>query len=337
MLALKTIDAHAEGGSLRLAIAGMPAPRGTTMRARTEWMARHADSLRRALLLEPRGHRDLTGAMLTEPVTRGSHAGLIFMSSTGYPPMSGHGVMAATTIALERGLLVPGGDGLTVTFDTVAGAVTARAAIDEVGEVGRVHRVSVTNVPSFVLHGGVVLPISGRHVRVDVAFGGAFYAVVDAESVGVGVEVSHLPALRRLAQAIGEGLGAALSIEHPLDAHHKTVHGALFTGPPHADVAHLRCLSVSAAGEVGRSPSGTGVCAAMAVLDAMGLFSGSADDQRFVAEGLLGTRMVGGIASRTTVGDRPAIRPTIDGSAWITGEHTLLVHDTDPLAFGVDL
>lgn len=335
MFALKTIDAHAGGGPLRLVIEGVPAPRGKTMRARTEWMARHADQLRRVLMLEPRGHRDMTGAMLTEPVTAAAHAGLIFMNDTGFPPMSGHGVIAATTIALERGLVVPGGDGRRVTFDTVAGTVTARATTDDTGH--RVTHVTLANVPSFVVQASVALRAEGRDVQADVAFGGAFYAVIDAESVGLGVEAAYLPVLRRVGRAVAQALDAALTIVHPLDPHHHVCQGAIFTGPPHADDAHLRCLSVSASGEVGRSPSGTGMSAVMAVLDAMGLLGHHLRAHTFVAEGLLNTRFTGRVADRTVVGDIPAIVPEIEGSAWITGEQTLLVDQTDPLALGVSL
>src|SRR4029453_5700063 len=138
MLRLKTIDAHAAGEPLRLIVDGFPAPRGRTMLEKREWVLNHADHLRRALMLdprggtllekregvlnpaaplrralmlEPRGHADMYGALFTEPVSPGSHAGVLFMHNEGYSTMCGHGVIAVTTIALERGLLMPGGDG----------------------------------------------------------------------------------------------------------------------------------------------------------------------------------------------------------------------------------
>ncbi len=125
MTTFKTIDAHAGGQPLRLVVDGFPAPRGRTMIEKQAWARREADHLRRALMLEPRGHGDMCGAVLTEPVSPGSHAGLLFMHDDGYSGMSGHGVMAVTTIALERGLLMPGGDGATVIYDTPAGTVRA--------------------------------------------------------------------------------------------------------------------------------------------------------------------------------------------------------------------
>src|SRR5580765_2850432 len=128
MLTLKTIDAHAAGEPLRLIVDGFPSPPGQTMLAKREWVRRNADHLRRALMLEPRGHADMYGAVLTEPVLPGSHAGVLFMHNEGYSTMCGHGIVAVTTIALERGLLVPGGDGTTVTYDSPAGTIRARAS-----------------------------------------------------------------------------------------------------------------------------------------------------------------------------------------------------------------
>src|SRR5262245_13387572 len=116
MITMKTIDAHAAGAPLRLVIDGFPSPRGASMREKSHWASRRADHLRRALVLEPRGHADMCAAVLTEPVTPASHAGVLFMHNGGYDDISGHGIVAVTTIALERGLLVPGGDGLAVVY-----------------------------------------------------------------------------------------------------------------------------------------------------------------------------------------------------------------------------
>src|SRR6267142_1793494 len=129
MVTLKTIDAHAAGEPLRLIVDGFPSPRGKTMLEKREWVRKRADHLRRALMLEPRGHADMYGAILTEPVAPGSHAGVLFMHNEGYSTMCGHGVIAVTTIALERGLLMPGGDGTAVVYDAPAGTIRARATM----------------------------------------------------------------------------------------------------------------------------------------------------------------------------------------------------------------
>src|SRR5215467_12801374 len=164
MVRLKTIDAHAGGEPLRLIVDGFPSPRGNTMLEKREWVQRNADHVRRALMLEPRGHADMYGAVLTEPVAPGSHAGVLFMHNEGYSTMCGHGIIAVTTIVLERGLLMPGGDGCSIIYDAPAGAIRARAALDG----SRVTAVAFQNVPSFVLHGGLEVKLSNRRVRVDV-------------------------------------------------------------------------------------------------------------------------------------------------------------------------
>src|SRR5947207_7332966 len=125
MVRMNTIDAHAAGEPLRLIVNGFPSPHGKTMLDKREWLKHHADHLRRALMLEPRGHADMCGAILTEPVSPGSHAGVLFMHNNGYSTLSGHGIIAVTTIALERGLIDPGGDGASIVFDTRAGTIPA--------------------------------------------------------------------------------------------------------------------------------------------------------------------------------------------------------------------
>src|SRR3989442_5387912 len=129
------------------------------MLEKREWVGRHADPLRRALMLEPPGHADMYGAILTEPVMPGSHAGVLFMHNEGYSTMCGHGVIAVTTIALERGLLMPGGDGTTIVYDSPAGTIRARARwAGEAGQAGRPGpggRGLLWESPAVVPHSGV--------------------------------------------------------------------------------------------------------------------------------------------------------------------------------------
>jgi trans-L-3-hydroxyproline dehydratase len=336
MLRLKTIDAHAGGEPLRLIVDGFPSPQGRTMLDKREWVKRHADHLRRALMLEPRGHADMYGAILTEPASPGSHAGVLFMHNEGYSTMCGHGVVAVTTIALERGLLMPGGDGTSVVYDSPAGTIRAKARLRE-GQDGRevsVASVSFVNVPSFVLQGGLAVKLANRTIRADVAFGGAFYAIVDCEAVGLPIDVPHLPELRRIGMEIKHAIEAAQTIAHPLEPGLQGIYGTIFTGPPTDERADLRNVTIFADAEVDRSPCGTGTAAVMAVVDAMGLLS---EDRPFVHESLIGTQFQGRIAGRTLVGEHQAIVPEIEGSAWITGEHTFLVDDHDPLKNGFRL
>ena len=330
MVTLKTIDAHAEGGPLRLVVDGFPAPRGRTMADKVAWVRRHGDALRRVLMREPRGHADMCGALLTEPVAMGSHAGVIFMNATGYATLSGHGIVALTTIVLERRLLMPGGDGMTIVFDTGAGTVRARAG----GTLARVDRVSMVNVPSFVAQGGVSVKAGGRPLRADVAFGGRYYAIVDSEAVGLAVERARVPELRRAGMEIAAAVDAVQSWVHPGTGRNEEIAGTIFTAPPRSEGADLRSVTVSADGQVGRSPGGTGTAALMTVLDAMGLLS---TERLFVHEGIVETRMLGRVASRTTVGGLAGIVAEIEGAAWVTGEHTFVAADDDPFAEGVSV
>jgi proline racemase len=164
-----------------------------------------------------------------------------------------------------------------------------------------------------------------------VAFGGSFYAIVDSEAVGLPIDAAHLPELRRAGMEIKRAVEAAQTIAHPLEPGLAGIYGTIFTGPPNDPGADLRNVTVFADAEVDRSPCGTGTCAVMAVVDAMGLLS---EDKPFVHESLIGTRFTGRIAGRTTVGEYQAIVPEIEGSAWITGEHTFLVDNADPLGKG---
>jgi len=339
MQRLRTIDAHAGGEPLRLIVDGFPSPGGATMLEKREWVRRHADAIRRALMLEPRGHADMYGAVLTEPVSPGSHAGVLFMHNEGYSTMCGHGIIAVTTIALERGLLVPGGDEATVVYDAPAGTIRARANMAPRGSGGsgrpsRVESVAFLNVPSFVLHGGLSVKVGTRQVRADVAFGGAFYAIVDSEAVGLPIDVAHLPELRRVGMEIKHAIESAMTVTHPADAGLRGIYGTIFTGPPSDEAADLRNVTIFADAEVDRSPCGTGTAAVMAVIDAMGLL---AADRPFVHESVIGTRFRGRVASRTAVGEHEAIVPEIEGSAWITGEHIFIVDEDDPLKDGFRL
>ena len=328
MRRIETIDAHAAGQALRLVVGGFPRPRGRTMAEKRDWLRRRWDKLRRALMCEPRGHAGMCGAVLTEPVTPGAHAGLIFMHAGGYTPMSGHGVIAAVTIALERGLLRLSDPAADIVLDTVAGPVTAQAA--RAGS--RIARVSFRNVPAFVLQPGVTVRLGARQVAVDVAFGGVFYALADGEALGAAVRPAGLPDLRRLGAELRRAVDAAVVPVHPRDPGLRGIHGVIVVGAPDGGAADLRSVTIFADARVDRSPSGTGTAAAMAVVDAMGMLE---PGRPFVHESLAGTRFVGRLEDHTTVGDLPAIVVRIAGEASITGEHEFVIDDEDPLADGL--
>ncbi|MCC7243142.1 MAG: proline racemase family protein [Acidobacteria bacterium] len=325
---IRTIDAHAAGEPLRLVVDGLPAPEGRSMLEKRTWAIKRLDHLRRAIMLEPRGHADMYGALLTEPVTEDGHAGVLFMHNEGWSTMCGHGIVAVSTIALERGLIDPGED--EIRYDTPAGRVVAHADIVEGRQGRRVRSVRFVNVPSFVFEAGLPVVVGGRTIPVDVAFGGAFYAIVDAEAAGVPVLPARLPELRVLGMTIAREVERLRRVRHPLDEELTGIYGTIFTGPPQGD-AHLRNVTVFADAEVDRSPCGTGTAAVMAVLSEMGVLI---EDAPFVHESIVGTTFTGRVVGRARVGEREAIVPSIEGSAWITGEHGFVIDGDDPLKAG---
>lgn len=298
------------------------------------WAQKRLDHLRRSIMLEPRGHADMYGALLTEPVTPGAHAGVLFMHNEGWSTMCGHGIIAVTTIAIQRDLIWPGAD--TLVLDSPAGPVEARPAIHtDAGGERRVSSVSFRNVPSFVWEAGVPVTLSGgRTLLVDIAFGGAFYAIVDAEAAGLAVDATRLPELRRLGSEVKREVERLRQVVHPEDPGLTGIYGTIFTAPPQQADAHLRNVTIFADAEVDRSPCGTGTAAVMAVLSEMGVLG---EDAPFVHESIVGTLFTGTIAGRARVGEHAAILPEIQGSAWITGEHTFLIDGDDPLKAGFRL
>jgi proline racemase len=346
MTTIRTIDAHTAGEPLRLIVEGFPHIEGKTMLERREWVREHHDDLRTALMLEPRGHTDMYGALLTEPERPGSDAGVLFMHNEGYSTMCGHGIIAVVTIALERGLILPraspaeahsanaGAGHRDIVLDSPAGPIRARAHVTQDDGRIRVERVSFVNVPSFTLHAGVPIRLGTRDLRVDVAFGGAFYAIVDSETAGIPIVPTHLAELRRAGTAIKTAVESVINVVHPTESGLYGIYGTIFTGPPSSDHAHLRNVTIFAEAEVDRSPCGTGTCAVMAVLSAMGLLG---REQDFVHESIIGTRFRGRIVDETAFGEIPAIVPELEGEAFITGEHTFLIDERDPLRRGFRL
>ena len=340
---IRTIDAHAAGEPLRLVVEGMPAPEGRTMLEKRAWAQKRLDHLRKALILEPRGHTDMYGALLTEPASRDSHAGILFMHNEGWSTMCGHGIIAVTTIAIERGLIwsnpkdaTNGGKptAVHIRYDTPAGPVQARAHLAHHGDAVRVESVAFRNVASFVFEPSLMVPVGGRKIPVDIAFGGAFYAIVDAEASGVPIDAEHLPELRKLGMTIAREVEKLRRVVHPNDSGLEGIYGTIFTAPAQLPDAHLRNVTVFADAEVDRSPCGTGTAAVMAVLNDMGLLL---DDVPFVHESIVGTTFKGRVVDRVEMGDKTAIVPEIEGSAWITGEHTFLIDGDDPLKAGFRL
>jgi proline racemase len=246
--------------------------------------------------------------------------------------LNGEALMAAATIAIERGLIVTSQAGaeMRLTFDTLAGTVTANLRIEQRGNAVRVDSVALSNVPAFVYAAAQPVRTASRELRVDIAFGGVFHAIADTEALGIPLDTSRLPDVRRLAIDILKALNSSGGIEHPADGI-MPVAALTITAAPRDPEAHLRNVTISAGGALDPSAGVTGTSAAMAVLDAMGLLP---EDQPFIHEGLTGSLLRGRLVRRTQVGEVPAVMTEITGSAWITGEHTFVLDEDDPFREG---
>ena len=325
---ITTIDAHAEGEPLRIITGGLPPIPGDTILERRRYLRENLDHLRTALMWEPRGHADMYGAIMTDPVTPEADAGVLFLHNEGYSTMCGHGIIGLVTVALETGLLPMAGPVTTVKLDTPAGLVTAHAKL----EGSRVRSVAFENVPSFVyvLDQRVDVPGIGP-LRYDVAFGGAFYAYCQAADLGLGLGPPDFRRLIELGTAIKRAVMDSLSIEHPFEDDLSLLYGTIFVGPPQAGGADSRNVCIFAEGEVDRCPTGTGVSGRLALNHARGQVGVG---QPFVVESIIGTRFTGRILGTTTFGEYEAVIPEIEGSAHIVGRHEFLIDPEDPLRDG---
>jgi len=323
-----TIDAHAAGEPFRVVCEGVPPLEGDTMLARRRWARANLDHLRTALMWEPRGHADMYGCLTTSPVTPGADVGVLFLHNEGYSTMCGHGIIAFTTVAVETGMVPAREPETTLRIDTPAGLVTARAMVAG----GRVRGVAFRNVPSFVaeLDADVTVPGLGR-VRYDLAFGGAFYAYVDAASLGLRCHADDYRLLIERGMRIKRAVAAAHAITHPFEEDLGFLYGTIFTGPPEDAASHSRNVCVFAEGEVDRSPTGTGVSGRVAIQHARGDLALGRD---LVVESIIGTRFTGRAVETTRFGPYDAVIPEIEGAAYITGRHEFVIDPDDPLRAG---
>jgi proline racemase len=322
---VSTVESHAAGEPLRVVTGGLDPIPGATILEKRRFAREKLDAVRRGLMFEPRGHADMYGAIPTDPVTPDGDAGVLFMHNEGWSTMCGHGVIALVTVALEIGLL---SERAVVRLDTPAGRVTARPR----REGARVRSVAFENVPSFVvsLDDRVNVPGVGE-VRYDLAFGGAFYAFVDAASVGLEMTGERFRDLIAVGSAIKRAVMAAREVRHPQEPDLSFLYGTIFTGPALEGDADSRNVCVFAEGEVDRSPTGTGVSARVAIERARGRL---APGGTFVVESIIGTRFVGRIARELRWEGYDAVVPEIEGSAWITGRGELLFAPDDPVVEG---
>jgi trans-L-3-hydroxyproline dehydratase len=328
---ITTVDAHAGGEPLRIITGGLPELKGATMLERRRYMQQHYDHIRRALMWEPRGHRDMYGCVMTQPVTPEADVGVLFMHNEGYSTMCGHGVIALVTALLKTGALAAKGRHTPVNLDTPAGLVRATAHLDSHGQV---ERVSFLNVPSFLYARDVELevPAYGR-LTVDIAFGGAFYAYLPAEQVGLRVVPQQIGQLVAAGEAIKKAVNATLTIEHPSEEDLGFLYGAIFTDQPEDPAHHSRNVCIFANGEVDRSPTGTGVSGRLALHYAKGEIT---DGQQIIIESILGagSTFSGRVVGHAQTGPYKAVVPEVSGRAFITGRHEYIFDQSDELGRG---
>ncbi|HUU98775.1 MAG TPA: proline racemase family protein [Phycisphaerae bacterium] len=326
---ITTIDAHAAGEPLRVITGGWPDIPGETILAKRQYAREHLDQLRRALMLEPRGHADMYGCILTPPVTPDGDVGVLFLHNEGFSTMCGHGIIGLVKVGLECGLLEVKGEKPVVRIDTPAGRVTATAHL--VG--GRVERVSFRNVPSFLLERDLEVEVPGLgRIRCDVAFGGAFYAYVHAADVGVEIAPQNHTRIIDVCMRIKRAVMQSYEIVHPDgDADLNFLYGTILVQPL-AGPVHSRNVCVFADGEVDRSPTGTGVSGRAAIHHARGELPVG---ETITIESLIGTHFDVRVVEATAVGACPAVIPEVTGAAYITGRHEFLIDPDDPLREGV--
>jgi trans-L-3-hydroxyproline dehydratase len=320
-----TVDAHTEGEPLRVIFGGFADLEGQTVLDLRRYAREHHDDLRRALMWEPRGHADMYGCLVVPPVTDEADIGVLFMHNEGFSTMCGHGIIGVTTVLLECGLIEAHEPQTRIGIDTPAGFVEATALVEH----GRVSSVSFVNVPSFVaeLDGRVKVPDVGT-VRYDVAFGGAFYAYVDAADFGLKLVREEYRRIIEVGRAIKTAVETHSPPSHPDGPELGFLYGTIFVGPPHAAGAHSRNVCVFADGEVDRCPTGTGVSGRLAIHRARGQVR---MDEEIVVESLIGTRFGARIVRMTQVGSHDAVVPEVTGRAFVTGRNEIFLDPEDPL------
>jgi proline racemase len=324
---ISTIDAHAAGEPLRIITAGLPRLLGDTVLERRRFMSKHYDDIRRVLLFEPRGHADMYGAVLTPPVTAGADYGVLFLTNEGYSTMCGHGVIALTTALLEVGMIPPCEPHTDVVYDSPAGLIRAKARVED----ERVTSVSFWNVPSFRYAQGLTVGTTAGQVTADVAFGGAFYALVDASALGVEVIPANASLLTRFGMEIKRAIEREIEVVHPEEPELNGIYGTIISAPASSAAADGRNITIYAEGAVDRSPCGTGTSAKLACLYAdqrIGI------DQPYIHESVIGTTFTGRVLADTRVASFPAVETEIAGRGFLTGLHQFVVDPEDPTAEG---
>lgn len=324
---LFTIDSHTAGEPTRLIVGGVPPLPGDTVADKRLHLMREWDHVRLLLTREPRGHRDMLAALVTEPTTDGADFGLIYMDARRYPYLCGHATIGAVTTLIEAGAVEAVEPETTVIVDTPSGPMETRARVQD----GEVEWVAMRAVPSFVYGENQPLEVPGLgRIAVDTVCVGGFFAMVSADDVGLSLKADNTGRLIDLGMAIIAAANEQLTVRHPTRPEVKTVDVTEFYGASDRPGESVSAV-VYGESHIDRSPCGTGTSAKMTLLHHRGQLT---IDEPFVNAGILGTTFEGRLVAETTVGDLPAVVPEVRGSAQITGVHQFVLDPRDPFPRG---
>jgi proline racemase len=337
---INAVDAHAGGEPGRVITGGVVNVPGGTMLEKQQWLETHNDDLRKRMLREPRGYPAANCNLILPPTHPEADAGFVIMEQVEYPGMSGTNTICVTTVLLETGMLPMQEPVTELMLETSAGLIAVRADVSN----GKVTQVTFKNVPAFAVHldAQIEVPNLGT-VTVDVAYGGMFYVISEAEPLGLRLTSDEGSDITRISEMIKAAAQQQLPVTHPQEPAFTGITIAQLSGPParpDADIKNAVTVSTGTldwdrpatwTGAIDRSPCGTGTCAKMAALYAKGQLGLNQD---FRHEGILGTIFTGRLIEETQVGPYPAVIPTLSGQAWITGFSTYVVDPTDPFPNG---
>jgi len=331
---IEAVDSHTEGEPTRIVTGGIGPIPGATMAEKRAHLRDQCDELRRALVLEPRGHDAVVLAYLTEPVSANALAGVVFANDAGYLGMCGHGTIGVATVLVQLGR-IPAREPVTeVVLDTPAGQVAAAVQIEN----GKPRSVRFRNVPAFVQDTGLTIAVPEiGEVELDISYGGNWFAFVHHDQVGIPVTPNRLDDLMVAAKSIRRALAdhGVVGIDPRTGGTHAIDHLKIYRDESSEAGAAARALTLCPGRAFDRSPCGTGTSAKLAILAQRGGWSD--DDDVLLSRSILGTEFRARIAGRTRVGGRPAVIPEIEGSAYVTGLQRFVLDPDDPLVHGMTL
>jgi len=327
---IRTVDSHTEGNPTRVIVGGVALPPGDGLLEKQRWLVDNDDNLRRLLCFEPRGGGLMCGVLLMPPMDDDCDFSVIIMEQDAYVPMSGHCIIGTATTVVETGMVEMVEPVTTVRFNTLAGVVTCR--VDVIN--GRVGAVSFENVDSFLHKSNVSLTVEGYgELVVDIAYGGDYYTIVDADSIDLLLEPSNDAEIIAASVVIREAVAEQLEIIHPEQAHINQCYQVQFTSESRT-VGDYKQTIVSPPGAIDRSPCGTGTSARLAALFTRGEIS--ADESRSFA-GILNTCFEGKVIRSEKRDEITFVTPEVRGRAYITGYHKFVLAEEDPFPGGFRL